>query len=211
MADLSSYWNNSSSRIIPGSNISVPPSPTTPSSNGNYGYAGFLIRFAAISIDGILLIGFLLVFGFIIRLISPDIERFLSDNNNIVITIWILGYFIIFTALFDATPGKRLLHLQVAKSDFAKLSILRVFLREVIGRIVANAIMISYFLVLFNIKKRGLHDFIAGSIVVRQSPPGKHEGLLIIAVFIAIFLLPIFLVGFLATFDPLGRLNGIIR
>lgn len=191
MADISNYW--------------------VPQKSDGYYYAGFPERFLANIADLILFEVNGLVILKIIDIFIP-LELDLSQNPSIEILFGILFffYYILFTAIWGKTPGKKLLGLTVLKKDFTKISIPRALLRESIGRIIANMVMLSYLAVGFSGHKRGLHDLVGGTIVVRNSPGKRWERILFGLIVGILFVLPFigfFLVLFLGATDPLGQLN----
>lgn len=140
-------------------------------------HAGFCVRFLAYIIDLILLgcikgliIGPIVGFGglqdtyFGIRLFSVE---------NILSAIIYFSYFILMTYFFRATLGKMILGLQVMSTREHKLSLSTVFTRELFGRYISNFFWsLLYLVVLFNPKKRGIHDMLSDTYVVKED---KHH------------------------------------
>ena len=90
-------------------------------------------------------------------------------------TIWSVVqaiYFIVFHAVWGATPGKRLLHIHVEMANGEKLSWAFSIFRF-IASIVTQATLIfyglGYLIVLVEPQKRALHDFIARTRVVHDA------------------------------------------
>ena len=81
---------------------------------------------------------------------------------------FLLIYYIFFTGRFGATPGKMILGLRVKDSNDDDIGYLKAF-----GRFLADFILmpftlgIGYLVAIFNEDKKGLHDMIAGTHVVR--------------------------------------------
>ncbi|MBI3379457.1 RDD family protein [Candidatus Gottesmanbacteria bacterium] len=173
---LNEYWSS-------GNQPQAPQFSQTPSNFNQPIYAGFWIRFLAYNIDVILVLAIMILLGFGIQILIPDSKAFIVNNKETILSLGVLVYFIVFMSLFGATPGKRLLKLKVLRNNFTKLSFSRVLLREFIGRIIASLILISYIAVGLTKRKRGLHDLIADTVVLRPSPPGKLEMPLIILLF----------------------------
>ena len=78
-------------------------------------------------------------------------------------------YFIVFNAIFSATPGKRLLHIHIETADGNKLtwgtSIAR-YLCSVLTQFTAVIYGLGYLMVCVDPKRRALHDWIARTFVV---------------------------------------------
>jgi len=79
-----------------------------------------------------------------------------------------LFYFALFeSARWQATPGKMVFGLTVTTADGDRLSIMRGFGRT-LSRLVAGllTLQIGYMIAAFTQKKQGLHDLLAGTVVV---------------------------------------------
>lgn len=193
MADISTYWNGGNDTI----------------EKNSYYYAGFLERFLAQMLDTILV----LVYGLILlKIIGFFINPDFIGSGNLVGQLVIGGgtylYFILFTAIWGMTPGKKLFGLKVLKKDFTKLSLLRTILREVVGRFVAATVILSYLAIIFSGRKRGLHDLIGGTIVVRNSPRTSYQRTVYLLLTCLLFLLPfigVALIAVLGIYNPFFR------
>ena len=126
----------------------------------NVEYMGFWIRLAAVAIDSILLT--------VVNLIL----RAAIDNSGVELLISVavnLGYAVIMTAWRGQTVGKMVVGIQVVDSQGNIPGIGAVLLREVVGKFLsAIALGLGYLWVAWDKKKRGWHDHIAGTYVVRK-------------------------------------------
>lgn len=149
--------------------------------------AGFWIRFLASVVDGIILnmismavtvIGLFVwswgADGSISFTDSPDLlfEAYASISG--LIAFFMLAVNIVYYTLFHAgsgqTPGKMLMRIRVVRTDGRRLSIGAAFLRWV-GYLVSMLFFCLGFLwVGLNRSKRGWHDYLAGSKVIRLGP-----------------------------------------
>ena len=136
-------------------------------------YAGFLIRLFAFVIDQ-------LITGFLIRLFAFVIDNLITGVSVTQITIFndisALGivvsfaYYVLFTYYRGQTPGKMLLGLYVEDEDGKTPSLKQVLLREVIGKAIsALVLLIGYLWIFWDPKKRGWHDHIGGTYVVKRN------------------------------------------
>ncbi len=73
----------------------------------------------------------------------------------------------IFTAIWGATPGKKLLRIKVVSEDYQKLSVGRVILREVAGKYV-SAIVLGHIWILFSKRNQTAWDYFAKTLVVKD-------------------------------------------
>jgi uncharacterized RDD family membrane protein YckC len=78
----------------------------------------------------------------------------------------VILYFVFFWTLLGYTPGKALLGLKVVKKNGEKLSIFRSLLRFFAYWISAIPIFLGFFWVLWDSKRQGWHDKIAGTQVM---------------------------------------------
>lgn len=135
-------------------------------------YAGFGRRFLATIIDGFVvgLVEFAIMFvtGFIFGLVNLTGLGIML--GYILVLIVVLGYYIGFLVKKGATLGKMAMGLKVITVSGEPLTAGRVFLREIVGKFVsAIALYIGFLSILWDPKKQGWHDKIAGTLVVKAS------------------------------------------
>lgn len=124
--------------------------------------AGFWIRVIAQILDGIIMGIPIFIIILIIETIAPGIGS-------------ILSYFVypIATILFwvnwnGQTPGKRILNLRIISNNYNKTTLGTAVLRYV-GYVFSFIIIgIGYIMVGFHSEKKGLHDLIANTYVIRE-------------------------------------------
>jgi uncharacterized RDD family membrane protein YckC/RNA polymerase subunit RPABC4/transcription elongation factor Spt4 len=120
-------------------------------------YMGFWIRVVAAIIDGVLLS----VAGYVLGLIGLGFFSFFIG--------WV--YAVLFIGLKGQTIGKMALSIQVVDAEGNVPGIGRAILREIIGKFVsAIVIFLGYLWVGWDRQKRGWHDHIAGTYVIRSKP-----------------------------------------
>lgn len=133
-------------------------------------YAGLVPRRClAYFVDVIVIAVLGLVLGFVLSIAGLLTFGLLSPVAVIVLTLWPLIYHSYFIATRGATPGMRLLDLQLrdwsGKAVEPAQAILVVLLFYVSVALTAWLIMI---LVLFTDRGRALHDILASTLVVRR-------------------------------------------
>jgi uncharacterized RDD family membrane protein YckC len=137
-------------------------------------YGGFWIRFAAYIIDGLLLGLVGLVLGIAFGLgsalaggsgVDPAAQSLVS-LLNLAISV---GYFAWFWVRSGSTPGMAVLGLQVVReADGGQIGIGAALVRYV-GIILSTlALFIGLIWVAFDSRKRGWHDMLAGTVVIRK-------------------------------------------
>lgn len=132
-------------------------------------YAGFFVRAIAYIIDLIIVaclakILNTLTFGLLnFEYITPIFK------DSLLVTITYLLYFSLMTYFLSQTLGKMIFKLKVEKNNGDKLSLLDTFYREIIGRFLSKALfLLPYLAVAFTYRKKGLHDYIADTVVVKE-------------------------------------------
>jgi uncharacterized RDD family membrane protein YckC len=126
---------------------------------GEFVYAGFWIRFVAAMIDGIILFGMYMVVGLIIAnpLSAFVLQLFLGALYSIA--FWI-GQ--------GATPGKMAVGVKVVMANGDPIEFGPALLRYFGYFLNGLTLGIGYLMIAFSAQKRGLHDNIAGTIVIKS-------------------------------------------
>ncbi|RSK27666.1 RDD family protein [Bacillus sp. HMF5848] len=123
--------------------------------------AGFWIRFIAFFIDSIILGIVQYIVGFII----PVYDMTATSIISLIITFL---YFVWFQSANNGqTLGKKITGIRVANLDGGRVSIGKMLLREMIGKILSSLILFIGYLIAAGKQKRALHDYIAQTIVIR--------------------------------------------
>ncbi len=124
---------------------------------GGVEYAGFWIRFASGIIDFIILF----VVGIVLALA-------VGGTSGTVLQLAVgLVYTIGFWIAQGATPGKMAVGIKITTVDGDDIDFGRALLRY-IGYFVSTITLgIGYLMIAFTREKRGLHDYIAGTVVIK--------------------------------------------
>lgn len=131
----------------------------------NMQYAGGGSRFLAAIIDLVVIMVVSFILGLIIALTLGKNGEILGNLLSIVINI---GYFVFYQAMNGQTLGKKAMKIKVVDLSGNKPTIMTFFLREIIGKLISTIILlIGYLMILWDGKKQGLHDKIAGTVVIR--------------------------------------------
>ena len=135
-------------------------------------YAGFWLRVGASLIDFIIIIAVLMtilaIFGVPLIEESQSVEYGFADVASLVVGIAYHAGFE--SSKMQGTPGKRALGLVVTDVNGNRISFLRAVGRY-FGKIISAIILfIGFIMVAFTERKRGLHDMIASTLVLRASP-----------------------------------------
>ena len=153
-------------------------------------YAGFITRLSAFVIDRatiafislsiVLAVHFALnafrinqLFGF--GDISWQVALGFGVGVYLVISI---AYDLGFWMLAGQTPGKRLMGVRVLRSDGQRLHLGNAIRRE-LGYVLSGILFLGYLWILFDNRRRGWHDKLAGTIVVYSWPEDELQGTLV--------------------------------
>jgi uncharacterized RDD family membrane protein YckC len=147
-------------------------------------YGGFWIRFVAYLIDGIILV----IAGTIVQfaslgslrnavLVEPGVQPGPEVFARILGTAGLAGlinfaiaatYETLFVSKLGATPGKMALSLRVVRPDGSLLGLGRAFGRHLAKILSGLILLIGFIMAGFDSEKRGLHDMICDTRVVRS-------------------------------------------
>lgn len=125
-------------------------------------FAGFWTRLLAFNTDLILLLALFYGLG---ALISTNLHLYIA-----CLITWLL-YEIAFSASpWAATPGKHLIKIKIVDAEGNRLSTMRVVIRT-FSKLLSFALLMGGFtLIALHAKSRGLHDLLAGSLVIHSDP-----------------------------------------
>ncbi len=157
---------------VPNSGSAAPPPPVwdaRPVGPDHVAYGGFWIRVVAYIIDGILLT---IVCGVADRLLginilATDWDHYDPLANVISLVIGWLYFALLESSERGATVGKMVMGLRVVTSDGQRLSFMNATGRYFAKILSAIILCIGFIMVAFTDKKRGLHDIIAGTLVIK--------------------------------------------
>jgi uncharacterized RDD family membrane protein YckC len=160
--------------ILPGgaSSTAMPTTIATPTDVVLPRYAGFWIRAAAFIMDVMFLGTAAAVVGFLVDRVGPQAPGTtnLSSAGSIlraVLAVCLLYMPVMWVSGLQATFGQRIFGLRVVSADGERITLGQAVLR-VFAMVLAAAIAgIGYIMVGFTAAKRGLHDMIANTRVVR--------------------------------------------
>lgn len=158
---------------VPNSGPAAPPPPPVWNAQSagaaQVAYGGFWIRLVAYIIDAILLsvvVGVLAsLVGF--NMMETDWERYDPTINLLSLVIGWLYFALMESSERGATVGKMAMGLRVVTSDGQRLSFMNATGRYFAKILSAIILFIGFIMIAFTDKKRGLHDIIAGTLVIK--------------------------------------------
>jgi uncharacterized RDD family membrane protein YckC/ribosomal protein L40E len=153
----------------------------------NVEYGGFWIRLGASFIDGLVLLvpTIIVSIPFIIKMINwiidslpPSGSYYYQYNYNYfvfgwywlwMLAIWTIeiAYFTISVGKWGKTIGKKAVGLKIVRTDGSRVSYARALGRSLAYMLNGFSYDLTFLMIAFNAQKRGLHDYIADTIVVK--------------------------------------------
>ena len=159
---------------VPNSGSNTPPPPPVwdarPPGSTPVGYGGFWIRVVAYIIDAILIS---LVFGVVtsifgIRYINmDDLSQIDPTTNLLSLAIAWLYFALLESSERGATVGKMAMGLRVVSNDGKRISFMNATGRYFAKILSAMIFCIGFIMIAFTDRKRGLHDMIASTLVIK--------------------------------------------
>ena len=149
--------------IIPGS-----PSAVRAFQQGTPG--GFWVRFVAYILDLIVVtVGNVMIYA----LLGEDMVESLDPENPFVFADLISAVFgLLYTptliGLWSTTVGKKPFELYIVRTDGGRCGFWRAFGRELAKVLSALILFVGFLMIAFRSDKRGLHDLIAGTVVIKR-------------------------------------------
>jgi len=136
----------------------------------NKNKAGFWIRFLAIWLDFLLIYAILKLLFYVLLFSSI----YIYFNFQFAFFILLIVYSAVSISFKGQTAGKWLLTIKVYNTNGEKLSFIQSVFRESIAKIFSAAgIFLGFLWIGFTTKKRGWHDYLAGSTVKKEVNPIK--------------------------------------
>jgi uncharacterized RDD family membrane protein YckC len=141
-------------------------------------YEGLVTRGLAFAVDAAVINGAAIVVVAVVTLVLsvlsvPDwVENALIALGGVLFLVWSVAYFATFWSTTGQTPGDRLMRIRVRRADGQALSVGRSILRLVYLTLAALPLLAGFLPILFDARRRGLHDMLVGTVVVAADEPG---------------------------------------
>lgn len=161
-------------RALPSAGVSV-------GADGDY--AGLVTRTIALAIDAALIDGSAALVGVVVGLaisilhIPSEAEAIVAAVAGWAWAVWSVAYFVLFWSTTGQTPGSRLMRIRVLDDRTRRpVAPLRAAARFGLLILAAIPLFIGYLIMLWDPRRRCLHDRLARTVVVYAPPPriGDH-------------------------------------
>jgi uncharacterized RDD family membrane protein YckC len=142
-------------------------------------YEGLITRGIAFAIDSALINLVALIVsvsvGLALSVLDPsaNVETVALAVGGVAYVVWSVGYFVTFWSTTGQTPGDRLLQIRVCRADGDVLRPRKSLLRFGAMMLCALPLFAGFLPILVDNRRRGLHDRVAGSVVVSAPVEGR--------------------------------------
>jgi uncharacterized RDD family membrane protein YckC len=138
-------------------------------------YEGLVTRAIAFAIDAAIInllaivVGVGLGLALSILSIEDSLEAVLLACGGVAFVAWSVAYFVVFWSTTGQTPGDRLMQIRVCREDGELLKPRKALLRFGAMLLAALPLFAGFLPVLVDDRRRGVHDMLAGTVVVGVS------------------------------------------
>ena len=135
-------------------------------------YEGMVTRGIAFAVDAALINLVALIVsvsaGLALSVLDPSssVEKAALAVGGAAYVVWTIAYFVTFWSTTGQTPGNRLLQIRVRRADGGVLRPRKSLLRLGAMMLCAIPLFAGFLPILVDNRRRGLHDMLAGSVVV---------------------------------------------
>jgi uncharacterized RDD family membrane protein YckC len=145
-------------------------------------YAGVATRAVALAVDAALAQLIVFTAGAILALVGSLVADVRLDTLGRVLaaTAWVAvvgAYFVLFWSTAGQTPGMRLMSIKVMTQRGVHPGVTRSLVRVIGLGLAILPLFLGFLPVLFDARRRGLHDLLAGTVVLyaeRELPPAAE-------------------------------------
>jgi uncharacterized RDD family membrane protein YckC len=137
-------------------------------------YTGLVTRSLAFGIDALIIdvvaagVAAIVLLALNLLQVPSKIDTALAAIGAVALIVWAAAYFVTFWSTTGQTPGARVMRFRVLApgAERGRISPRRAIVRLIGMTLAAIPLLAGYWMVLFNDRRRGLHDYIAGTVVI---------------------------------------------
>ncbi len=149
--------------------------PTTPPIDSDLVYVGFWMRVFASLVDSILLMLLMVPVGYVLfGSLEWGLSRGISDTSDFIVSIVLpAAVIVLFWSQVQSTPGKMMFGARIVDAKTGAEPTTGQWALRYFGYYVsAVVVLLGFVWIAFDARKQGLHDKIAGTVVVRRRDSG---------------------------------------
>ena len=142
-------------------------------------YEGLVTRSIAFALDAAVINLIAIAVGAVVSLAVsvlsvPDwLDTVLLAVGGALYLLWTVVYFATFWSTTGQTPGDRVMQIRVCLANGDRLTAGRSVVRLIALTLAAIPLFAGFLLILFDERRRGLHDMLAGTVVVASASPAR--------------------------------------
>ena len=137
-------------------------------------YTGLVTRAIAFGIDALLIdlaaagVAAIVALALNLLQVPSKLDPLLATVGAVALVLWGAAYFVTFWSTTGQTPGARMMRFRVLapRAERGRITPRRALVRLIAMTLAAIPLLAGFFMVLFDDRRRGLHDRIAGTVVV---------------------------------------------
>jgi uncharacterized RDD family membrane protein YckC len=135
-------------------------------------YTGLVTRALAFGIDALIIdvvaagVAAIVLLALNLLQVPSKIDSALAAIGAVALILWAAAYFVTFWSTTGQTPGARVMRFRVLAPERGRISPRRAIVRLIGMTLAAIPLLAGYWMVLFNDRRRGLQDYLAGTVVV---------------------------------------------
>ncbi len=137
-------------------------------------YTGLVTRAIAFGIDALIIdlaaVGVAAIVALALNLLQvpSKLDTALAAVGAVALVLWGAAYFVTFWSTTGQTPGARMMRFRVLapRAERGRITPRRALVRLIAMTLAAIPLLAGFFIVLLDDRRRGLHDRIAGTVVV---------------------------------------------
>ena len=152
--------------------MTVTAAPPVPGVSQRVYYVGLVTRAIAFAMDAALINAVAILTSAVVALtfsivtIPEELRAVAIAAGGAIYLLWTVGYFVTFWTTTGQTPGDRALRFGVRTTEGERLRLGRALLRFAGLLLAALPLFAGFLLILVDDRRRGLHDLIAGTVVI---------------------------------------------
>ncbi len=141
-------------------------------------YVGVVTRALAFALDAAViniaavLVGAVVTLVFSVVPASQAVHTLVVAAGGVAFALWATAYFLVFWTTTGQTPGNRAMQISVVRSDGTRVRP-RDALVRLVGIVLSMPLFLGFLPILVTERRRGLHDWLAGTVVVEA---GRQAG-----------------------------------
>ena len=151
--------------------MTVTAAPVVPGASHRV-YVGLVTRAIAFALDAALINAVAILTSAVVALtfsvltIPEELRAVAIATGGAIYLLWTVGYFVTFWTTTGQTPGNRALRIGVRSTEGERIRLGRALLRFAGLTLAALPLFAGFLLILVDDRRRGLHDLIAGTVVI---------------------------------------------